>query len=130
MVRNLGTVEPFGTARARALVEDLLVELPDRVRHCAGVADRAAELAAAVPPEDRELLVTAAWLHDIGYAEAVVDTGFHPVDGARYLRGRGWPRGCARWWPTTPAHGWWRGSWAWATRWRSSRRRSPRWPTR
>lgn len=96
MIRNLGAVEPFGIAGARALVEDLLVELPDRVRHCAGVADRAAELAAAVPPEDRELLVTAAWLHDIGYAEAVVDTGFHPVDGARYLRGRGWPpRLCA-----------------------------------
>jgi hypothetical protein len=35
-------------------------------------------------------LVDAAWLHDIGYAPEVVDTGFHPLDGARYLRDRGW----------------------------------------
>jgi hypothetical protein len=30
--------------------------------------------------------VTAAWLHDIGYAPTLEDTGFHPLDGARYLR--------------------------------------------
>ena len=30
-------------------------------------------------------------LHDIGYSEAVQQTGFHPVDGARYLRLSGWP---------------------------------------
>jgi hypothetical protein len=34
-------------------------------------------------PED---LVAAAWLHDIGYAPELVDTGLHPLDGARYLR--------------------------------------------
>ncbi len=28
----------------------------------------------------------AAWLHDIGYAPELVDTGFHPLDGARFLR--------------------------------------------
>ena len=28
----------------------------------------------------------AAWLHDIGYASALADTGFHPLDGARHLR--------------------------------------------
>jgi hypothetical protein len=31
-------------------------------------------------------LAAAAWLHDIGYGRAVADTGFHPLDGARYLR--------------------------------------------
>jgi aminoglycoside phosphotransferase (APT) family kinase protein len=35
--------------------------------------------------------VTAAWLHDVGYAPAVVATGLHPLDGARYLRNEGWP---------------------------------------
>jgi HD domain len=39
-----------------------------------------------MPPPTRELLVSAAWLHDIGYASVVVDTGFHPIDGARHLR--------------------------------------------
>ena len=32
------------------------------------------------------ILVAAAWLHDIGYAPELVETGFHPLDGARYLR--------------------------------------------
>jgi hypothetical protein len=33
-----------------------------------------------------EDLAAAAWLHDIGYAPDLVETGFHPLDGARYLR--------------------------------------------
>ena len=37
------------------------------------------------------MLVAAAWLHDIGYAPGLRDTGFHPLDGARHLRGIGWP---------------------------------------
>ena len=36
--------------------------------------------------DDAELLEAAAWLHDIGYSPYVADTGFHPLDGARYLR--------------------------------------------
>lgn len=28
----------------------------------------------------------AAWLHDVGYSSLVQSTGFHPLDGARYLR--------------------------------------------
>lgn len=35
------------------------------------------------------MLVSAAWLHDIGYAPAVHDTGLHSLDGARYLRSVG-----------------------------------------
>ncbi|WP_347354616.1 HD domain-containing protein [Intrasporangium sp.] len=30
-------------------------------------------------------LAAAAWLHDIGYAPQIAQTGFHPLDGARYL---------------------------------------------
>jgi hypothetical protein len=30
-------------------------------------------------------LVCAAWLHDIGYTPALGVTGFHPLDGARFL---------------------------------------------
>ena len=36
--------------------------------------------------DDAELLEAAAWLHDIGYSPELADTGFHPLDGARYLR--------------------------------------------
>src|SRR6185436_16506541 len=53
---------------------------------------RAAQLATTVAVADRELLVAAAWLHDVGYGEAAVDTGFHPLDGARLLDRDGWPR--------------------------------------
>ena len=35
---------------------------------------------------DTDLIEAAAWLHDIGYAPALAVTGFHPLDGARYLR--------------------------------------------
>ena len=38
---------------------------------------------------DEAALVTSAWLHDIGYSPAVVDTRFHPLDGARFLRREG-----------------------------------------
>ncbi len=36
--------------------------------------------------DDADLLITAAWLRDIGYSRALAVTGFHPFDGARYLR--------------------------------------------
>ncbi len=32
------------------------------------------------------LLVAAATLHDVGYAPRLAVTGFHPLDGARFLR--------------------------------------------
>ena len=36
-----------------------------------------------------DVLIRAAWLHDIGYASTASATGFHPLDGARFLRDRG-----------------------------------------
>jgi HD superfamily phosphodiesterase len=36
--------------------------------------------------DDADLVEAAAWLHDIGYAPDLARTGFHPLDGARYLR--------------------------------------------
>jgi putative nucleotidyltransferase with HDIG domain len=74
---------------ARALAEDKLASmLPRRWAHVQGVARQAA-VAVELFREDGELLVVAALLHDVGYAPGLVDTGFHPVDGARYLRGVG-----------------------------------------
>ncbi|MET7426213.1 HD domain-containing protein [Dactylosporangium sp. NPDC005555] len=77
---------------ARQLASALLTDLPQRWAHTAGVARRAAELCAALAmaPADRDRVVAAAWLHDIGYAAPVHDTGFHPLDGARFLRAAGW----------------------------------------
>jgi hypothetical protein len=66
----------------------LAAELPRRWGHVQAVAAMAESLRPAAGDE-ADLLVMAAWLHDIGYASGLVDTGFHPLDGARYLRGLG-----------------------------------------
>jgi putative nucleotidyltransferase with HDIG domain len=60
-------------------------QLPRRWAHTAGVARRAEQVARVLVTADQDLLVAAAWLHDIGYAAELGDTGFHPLDGARYL---------------------------------------------
>ncbi|MET8154054.1 HD domain-containing protein [Actinoplanes sp. NPDC049668] len=85
-----GTVSTTRVDQARRVAQLVLADLPERWQHSAGVAERAEELAAALG-EDPEVLVSAAWLHDIGYADTVRETGFHPLDGARYLDDHGWP---------------------------------------
>ncbi|MGA5041923.1 HDIG domain-containing metalloprotein [Streptomyces capoamus] len=76
---------------ASAVAESLLPQLGNRWLHTQAVAARAQEAAAAVRETDRDLLVAAAWLHDIGYAPELRDTGFHPLDGARHLEALGAP---------------------------------------
>ncbi|MEU9439335.1 HD domain-containing protein [Streptomyces sp. NPDC048304] len=65
---------------AAELAESLLPPLGNRWLHTQAVAARAREASAAVFEGDRDLLVAAAWLHDIGYAPELRDTGFHPLD--------------------------------------------------
>jgi hypothetical protein len=68
------------------LARQLLAEpLPRRWSHTQGVAGRA-EAAAHIVGQDADRLVCAAWLHDIGYSPALVATGLHALNGARYLR--------------------------------------------
>ena len=71
---------------ARQLSRSLLAaELPRRWAHSQGVARQAIAIE-QVLGEHVEAVESAAWLHDIGYATPLVDSGFHPLDGARYLR--------------------------------------------
>lgn len=80
--------------QARQLAAQLLATVDDdgrRWRHTQAVAERAAEGCDAVAPEQVNLLLAAAWLHDIGYAPAIARTGFHPVDGAAHLERSLWP---------------------------------------
>jgi putative nucleotidyltransferase with HDIG domain len=67
---------------ARAILQ---VPLPRRWAHTQSVAAQARSLA-PILGSDAEIVTAAAWLHDIGYAPDLHDTGFHPLDGARYLR--------------------------------------------
>ncbi|MFD9772238.1 HD domain-containing protein [[Kitasatospora] papulosa] len=74
------------TKWAYPIAEKLLAEpLPRRWAHCQGVAERARTIA-SILGDDAELLEAAAVLHDIGYSPDLAVTGFHPLDGARYLR--------------------------------------------
>ncbi len=44
----------------------------------------------------RDLLVGAGWVHDIGYAPDLAETGLHALDGARCLARAGWPPSLCR----------------------------------
>ncbi|MHA6798304.1 HD domain-containing protein [Bounagaea algeriensis] len=56
----------------------------------AGVAQRARSLR-PVSDSEADLLEAAAILHDVGYAPELATTGFHPLDGAVFLRDIGAP---------------------------------------
>ena len=76
---------------ARQLAKRLLRKpIAERWLHTRGVAEQAAEIAITVRPADRPLLIAAAWLHDVGYSPVIRRTGFHPPDGALYLRKQKW----------------------------------------
>lgn len=75
--------------RAAELAGGLLRHTGSRVAHVREVANSARMLADSLGL-DSEVLVSAAWLHDIGYSREVRETGFHPLDGARHLRSLGW----------------------------------------
>lgn len=80
-----GVVMMTQDAARELAAAELAGVLPRRWRHVQGVAAQA-ERVSALPGVIGELLVAAAWLHDIGYAPGLADTGFHPIDGARFLR--------------------------------------------
>ena len=79
------------TDRATSIAGQLLPSLGNRWLHVQAVAERATEAAETVTEPDQDLLVAAACLHDIGYAPSLAHSGFHPVDGARYVEQCGFP---------------------------------------
>lgn len=79
-----------GTALVNLYDELLRALEPDRRAHSLAVGRKAEAAASTVRAAVRSDLVTAAVLHDIGYAHP--GTGFHPLDGARFLDGLGFSR--------------------------------------
>ena len=77
-------------SRLRLSEATLKVALPRRWLHVHGVATCAEQIAPAFGDHGDDL-IAASWLHDIGYSPALAQTGFHPLDGARFLRHHGWP---------------------------------------
>ena len=74
---------------AASYAEKLLAPLGDRWLHVQGVARQAQQVGSILPADERGALVVAAYLHDLGYAPALVQTGLHALDGARHLRALG-----------------------------------------
>lgn len=79
-------------SKAHAVAQSCLHEIDDRWLHVQGVGGSAEELQTR-GFDVSDAVVMAAWLHDVGYGESVVDTGFHPVDGAKWLADQGAPPG-------------------------------------
>jgi hypothetical protein len=77
---------------AEQVSRQLLEPLGARWRHTVGVVERARVVSGALEPDDGQVLIAAAYVHDIGYAPDLVDTSFHAVDGARFLRAGGHER--------------------------------------
>jgi hypothetical protein len=80
------------TVEAWSLASSILTDdLPRRWTHSQGVGDRALEVGPVVAPTraGTALLAQAAILHDVGYSQTALETGFHALDGARYLRSLG-----------------------------------------
>jgi hypothetical protein len=78
-------------ASAEGLARLLLQDVGARLLHTERVADQACCARELLAEPWRSALVSAAWLHDIGYHRDLAVTHFHPLDGARYLCDRGWP---------------------------------------
>jgi HD superfamily phosphodiesterase len=53
--------------------------------HVQGVVKQAQRISFILEEDEQPYLIAAAYLHDIGYAPALKQTGFHPLDGAQYL---------------------------------------------
>ena len=75
------------SAWARSTAERYLRPLGRRWTHVAAVGALAERIAPAFGI-DGETLIAAAYLHDIGYVPALASTGFHPLDGGRFVRNR------------------------------------------
>ncbi|WP_433754678.1 HD domain-containing protein [Nocardia sp. CA-135398] len=78
-------VDHFSIWARQTAQTELETPLPRRWAHSQGVA-RAATKLATLTGSDHDLLFAAAILHDVGYAPRLAVTGFHPLDGARFLR--------------------------------------------
>lgn len=77
---------------AERLARHFVEPLGRRWVHVQAVVRRAVEVSTSLSEGQRDSLIMAAWLHDIGYSPEIGRTGFHPLDGARYLRQHLWPQ--------------------------------------
>lgn len=79
------------TNHAQQLAAQHLADLPARWAHVQAVAAHTQTIAQLLDPAAEHILVSAAWLHDIGYAHQLAHNQFHPLDGAEFVREQTFP---------------------------------------
>ena len=67
----------------------LLGDVGTRLPHTRAVARQASRVTDLLEDRWKCAIVDAAWLHDIGHSPTLSSSGFHPLDGARWLRMEG-----------------------------------------
>jgi hypothetical protein len=90
------TETPLDSASARGVAERLLRGIDTRLAHSARVAAQADRVRQLLDSRWGAVISDAAWLHDVGYSPPIACSGFHPLDGARWLRDQGWPEETCR----------------------------------
>jgi hypothetical protein len=76
---------------AESLADDLLADCPGEAKHAHAVLERAERASVMFPPQEAAILLAASILHGIGRAPRLVETGFPPLDAARYLSDHNFP---------------------------------------
>jgi hypothetical protein len=92
MVERMASRTESELAWSERTATDLLVPLAARWRHTLRVVERAQSFRNAVDGDELEVLLAAAYLHDVGYAPELAEADFHPLDGARFVRDAGHER--------------------------------------
>lgn len=87
--RRMGYASWVNSVLASRVARTELHGLGRRLDHVSAVAQLAGTVSATLSGAERDLLASAAWLHDIGYGLRIRVTGFHPLDGGRWLAARG-----------------------------------------
>jgi HD superfamily phosphodiesterase len=92
MVERMASRTESELAWAARTARGLLAQLEARWRHTLQVVERAQSFRDVLESDELKVLLAAAYLHDIGYAPELAETGFHPLDGARFTRDAGHER--------------------------------------
>lgn len=77
--------------RAEDHAEVVLPPMSGRLAHVGGIAASADNVAKLLKNNQRNEVVIAAWLPDVGYGPRVRDSRLHPLGGAAFLRILGFP---------------------------------------
>jgi len=76
-------------ASPQHIATQLLGDVGTRLLHTQAVARQASMVTELLKDRWKCAIVDAAWLHDIGHSPTLSSSGFHPLDGARWLRAEG-----------------------------------------